>query len=299
MNRRDVARSALVWTTFGALMAAAALTCLAAPPATAKACVEPRHADDVAYDLVMAVLVDDTQERTDSFKQKVVEAVAAVARKPRVRLVLWRFGGVKALPALLADVNTLSTSSRKQDLNWLVRVATRPEGSDDADRACTEGKAEEVRNTFLGRLKVALDVYDGSEEGASPVVLAVDQAVAPFVQGQPAVLLKVLLVSDGLEHGGKGSVLSFYPVNNQYPPAAEALAKVASLYKGSTWRGAQISIAGIGVTRTSDPAGVGALVDIWKAIITTARSGSVGELSTSVPQRLAESPPAPTSAGGK
>ncbi len=295
MNRRNAARGALTWATFGSSVVAAAVLSVIAKPAAAAGCtggVQSPGSD--GYTQVLAVILDDTQERTEAFRQKVVDTVAEAARRPRLRLVLWRFGGVRPLPDLLADVTTLSPRPNgKQDLEWLARVATRPSGSDEAERACAAAKADELRSTFLAKLKAALAVYDSSDDSASPIVLAVDQAVAPFVLGQPEVPIKLLLVSDGLEHS---KALSYYPVNNLYLSAAEAVSKTASLYRG-TWR-AQVNMAGIGVTRASDPAAVGALVDIWKALI-TARGGSVGELSTSVPQRLADSPPSKGSAGGQ
>lgn len=266
-------------------VAAAAVLALAPERALAAAC--PPEAPPPAgtpYTQVMALVLDDTQERTARFRQEAVELVGPLLRKPGIRIVVSRFGGLRSLPSIVADfVTPAAPSPQRQDMRWIARVATRPSGAEEAERACAATRADAARTAFLGTLKAALVVYDGADYGASPIILAVDQAVAPFVQGQPEVPVSVLVVSDAFEHT-KG--LSLYQVNGQFPAPAEVIAKAALLYRGS-WRGVRISFAGLGVTRTADPLAVGVLTDIWRALI-AARGGTLGELSTSVPLRLAE-----------
>lgn len=284
-HRHLLHQVAVTAATLAGAVAAAAVLALAPGLAVAAAC--PAQAPPSAgmpYTQVMALVLDDTQERTARFRQEAVDLLGPLLRQPGIRIVVSRFGGQRSLPSIVADfVTPAAPPPQRQDLQWIARVATRPSGADEAERACAATRTDAARAAFLGTLKAAMAVYDGADDGASPVILAVDQAVAPFVQVQPELPVSVLVISDALEHT-KG--LSLYPVNGQYPAPAEVIAKAASLYRGS-WRGVRISFAGLGLTRTADPLAVGALTDIWRALI-AARGGTLGELSTSVPLRLAE-----------
>lgn len=288
--RGDDIMNARIPPSLGVLVFTVAMA-QAAPPTPAKIsstgtdvlCTVPAN----KVQQVFVVVVDRTSIRDDLFNRKLLEAVGGVVAKPSTRLVLWRFGGVPALPSLVADVTTPAAQvERRRSIDWLVDAALKPSGAGDASQKCLADKAETLRSGYLERLKLELGYYDASVDGISPVVLAVSQAVAPFGVEAKSGTLRVLLASDGLEFGGKDANRpSFYPVDGRYPTPAEAVAKTGRY--GGQWTGVQLSIAGLGVIGSPDIIGVTSLMDIWKAIISS-RGAVAGELTTSVPQRLAD-----------
>ena len=233
---------------------------------------------------VFVVAVDRTSVRNAQFNARIVDAIGNVLSKPGVRAIMWAFGGSRyALPSVIADITTPAVAKERQSIGWLVNTALSPSGAPGTATACIAEKAEELRASFLSKLKSEVEKLDDGTTGASPIVLAIDQGVAPFATETRAVKVQILVISDGLEYGGSKDSVSFYPLEGRFLSPNDAVSKTSRI--GSAWKDVRVTMAGLGVTPSQDVATVSALVEIWKAII-TARQGIVGELTTSTPQRL-------------
>lgn len=229
--------------------------------------------------LVVAVVVDRTSWRDTPFNAG-VEATVAASIRPNTRLVLWRFGGkAQPLPQLVMDVTTERPPDERADISGLTEKMFNKIGHGERMRRCALDRLDAQRKTLIRALRAELTSFDASSKGFSPIALALSLALQPFAAEAERGLVRALLVSDGYEFASA----SFYPdKNGRYLTPREAVARTRAV-RGS-WRGAKITIAGIGVTSGSaDIAGASALLEIWRVIILN-RGAIPVQLTTGAPQ---------------
>lgn len=230
---------------------------------------------------VHVVVVDRTSARNPQFIEG-IEARMSAAFQPNVRAMLWAFGGRDPLPQLLKDIVTPRLPRDDiVDINVLADRMFGMHGEPAERKKCILVRVQEHRAEFMAALRTEVQTLDPSEGRVSPILLAVDQAVQPVAREAARGAVDLLLLSDGFEHSDH---LTLYPVRGRYPSVAEVSAKSKSM--SGTWKGARVTIAGLGVAKDGgDPASVVALLAIWRAILIERRAVPV-ELSTSAPRRL-------------
>ena len=234
---------------------------------------------------VLIIVVDRTAPRSRSLNEKILESVARAAQAG-MRIVLWIFGGTKPLPVLLQDVRLPIITDRPLNLATILDAAMKPSGAKDAVKVCETDMLDMLRSGFLATLRSALAEVDSSDQGVSPVLLAINTALAPFQFEAGQGFVTLLVASDGFEFCGTGAgQLSFYPTaDGRFLSPAQAMARSDDALPGS-WTGARIHMAGIGNSTNPDVRAVAALQAIWRSVITH-RGGVVGDLSVDAVQRL-------------
>jgi hypothetical protein len=246
-----------------------------------KTCAEPKTG---TADSISIVIVDRTQSRDQVMNDGVV-SVAAKTAKPGTRLLLWSVGGtVRPLPSLVADVTLPRLAERKDNLSSLIYKLSQPEGAIDAIELCARNYVANLVDDYLKKLKNELAIADGTndENAISPILSAINAAVSSFQKEAAAGMVKIMVVSDGIEHTLR---LSFYPSKEGTYLKPDAVVQQSSKAHPGRWNGAQIHFAGLGNSINRDPALIAEMTGFWAQII-AARGGVVGELSPSVPQRF-------------
>lgn len=236
---------------------------------------------------VLIFVVDRTAPRSRVLNEKILES-AARAVQPGTRLVLWAFGGVRPLPELLLDITLPMLVDRPVSLSSLLDAATQPSGAGDARRVCETAELRKLSARFVEALKAALADFDARERGQSPVLLAINTALAPFQREAVIGGTTLLVATDGFEFSGAGGgALSLYPgADGRFLTPAQVTARAQDAFP-AMWTGARIHMTGLGNASVPDPKAVTALQAIWRTVISS-RGGRLGELSVGAVQRLEE-----------
>jgi hypothetical protein len=226
---------------------------------------------------VLVLIVDRTHVRSNSFNERMLDAVANAVR-PGVRVLAFSFGGegARALPEKAFELMFPIATKAKPTLEGLARAAMAPYTPGAAD-ACEREEFNKIRPLLLGLVQRELVIYDGSPKAHSPVLLALNTALTPLIRQRNGLRINAVVISDMLEHT---PALSLYATPM---PTREAAVQKANQLFPADWRGVHFYISGMGNTPTGDAATVTALSQIWNAIILSRHAIPV-ELSPSVPQ---------------
>lgn len=236
---------------------------------------------------VLIFVVDRTAPRSRALNENILES-AVRAIQPGARLVLWTFGGARPLPELLLDVKLPILVDKPVSLSSILEAASQPSGAGDARRVCETAELRKLSARFIEALRTAMADFDASERGQSPVLLAINTALAPFQREAITGATTLLVTTDGFEFSGAGSgALSLYPgADGRFLTPAQVTARAHDAFP-AMWTGARIHMAGLGNANVPDPRAVTALQAIWRAVISS-RGGRLGELSVGAVQRMEE-----------
>ncbi|MBI3372385.1 MAG: hypothetical protein HY017_11600 [Betaproteobacteria bacterium] len=251
-----------------------------------KACSD--QSSGVLAPQVLVVAVDRTAPRPKLLCAGILESIQQ-AILPGTRLVMWVFGGLRAAPQRIIDHSFPPLPVGKDGVAGLLDDLMRNPGERfENSRACALSILIQKRDELLKVLAEELSVFDAANDGVSPILLTLGQAMSPFEAEAKLGRLSAVILSDGFEHTHGG--VSFYPAREtgKFLMPQEAVARVREKCLMLACRGAKVWISGLGITRMDGEVdNVAPLRAIWTKLLLEAGATPV-ELTTSAPQRLAE-----------